>query len=1801
MSISIHECSSTLATLPWLLTGDLAIKSAIVLLVAWATVLVMRRGSAATRHLIWVLAVCAALTMPLLSGLVPKWRVLPAWLGAETSPAASVNAPEKVTQLPATAPPEKIDTISVRSQTPPAAASKIEETIGVDSTSAHSFAPPPPAIPSPVAATPSVADHSPDTLAQWQTRVEITWIFGAVLLAFPTVISIFSLWRMGRRLPRIEDPSWTALCADLAAALRLRRPVSLLRGRPRAMPMTWGTFRPKLVLPPEADAWSPQRRRAVLMHELAHIKRGDFAIRFMVHLARAVYWFNPLIWVASRHIAIESEGACDDLVLASETRPSDYAEHLLAIATGLKESFLLNTAAVAMARSSRLHARLVRILDAGRNRTRLTAARVCVLGLLLAAAIIPVAALRAGNEESPQAPAVITAQDGKVVVDIAGHKLIADRIEIPDKGDFRREVLKAQLEKARSVAAADGQRFNAGIIDQLTVQKSSNEVQLLEAELTGTPRKVAEVRVDAARRILELTTRQVDAGMMDAVALSAAKSDLAAAEAQLRQIVAQTRKGEVHVDALGAIAPYERVPAGQRGKERPQPVPLVFSVPEANVASIIRKVDAHQTMKVDIFDHEFKVLGHGSFTSADNQIDQKTGTLKCKAIVLPVDDAILFPNQFVNVRLYIETGEVEIPAAQGAAAHVTPEQLSGTVTDESGHPLAGVLLHVWSWCPGVQTRTDEHGRYTLKNLGSEPVEMRVSKDGFDPWYSATQPTGVELNIKLSSRTYFEGLVVSPDGKPVPDAQVRAFSVTKQTASGLDVNLWIDARSDANGRYRLYAMADSYTVLVRVPSVGSAKLPGSVIADGQIQPLDIHLSPGITFRAQIVDSETGTPIPNVTLGHWQHPGIEGTSDKDGNLVIPTMDAGKFQFNISTKGYARWWSEQATENDQKRETREGFHRNFDYLDFEIAQDMKPVRIELEREVHISGVVQDPDGNPVAGATVAPAHTGTGNSLTGDTRYSVVTNKDGSFLMALPASGDAQYNLEAHDGAYGQWRKWANGILPPIQTKPGDELKNIVIRLTKPATVSGHVQDEAGHPLVGRNVRASAADKMENRYYDPTTKTDKDGNFVLKFVRPGKQLIQAEPYFWIDVPEGERAVKLRDGNSRQVVLKEGELKTGVMLTAPGSTAFPSREEQLRRAIERMEKPAEPKKDAGADAEKIDNPAVDAPHPATQPALAYGPVVDGLQLAVQLDPDLRKIPLNQPVKIKLHFRNAGPIAIKLKNPTYWQPNSDEFLLTDANGKKVQTASMLFSGWDVGRVDDLQPGQSVAIGSNVIAFFPEGFDLSKVPQPVGNYAWVKPGKYTLKYELRAPTLGNLDTPAWQGRLATAAVPIEIVAAEDAAAKPAAPPEVARQAVQLSGNVVDDETGKPVSNFSVQEGRVDEKDPGKITWGHSLQTTTSANPTGSFSTSVNWFSNWRSRIIAGGYLSEPILLKLPDANATEVAGLVVRLKRGRRISGHVFDYTGKPVKDAGVYVVGTPSINLTGGKAMELAGGFVEDRKAVRFTTDAAGAFTVTGVGDENHCLAVTCSAIDFWVVDTWAIPVPAADAERADFRIQLPQPGKLVVHYDVPGAPEKADVFLQYHTWDLFKDSHVDNQRYAPLQQHKELILDNLAPGPYTIDRAKNPGYASARSRTLLDRQQITIESGKNVVVDFVRTIGTPVVGQIVGLDQGDVAKARPVRVEVRVLPMQEDKWSSITFDEITMEKGGKPIRSDFVTEQLSPGQYKVRVLVFVPETKEQTTSTGVDPPAFTGEAVVTVPKAGKPDLVKLELQPWKYPAPRH
>jgi RNA polymerase sigma factor (sigma-70 family) len=484
------------------------------------------------------------------------------------------------------------------------------------------------------------------------------------------------------------------------------------------------------------------------------------------------------------------------------------------------------------------------------------------------------------------------------------------------------------------------------------------------------------------------------------------------------------------------------------------------------------------------------------------------------------------------------------PATRVAQApqKVEPGELAGVVVGENGEPLEGVHVHVWDWYPGREATTAKDGIFRIKDLGRDSkVQVRFRKPGYSPEMFLKQPTGVPgLVVTLDRKTYFEGVVRRPDGKPAPEALIRANQGPKQIDGGIMSTIWTETTTDAKGRYRLYVQPDQYEFHVKAKGVGVARLPKTGIGHAEVKPLDIDLQVGLTFRAKVVDSQSDKPVPGVRLWHWQHKDVEGRSNAQGEVAITEMLPGRFDFQIEAKGYTRWWSPEAANEFERYKIDKpeiGWQRNFDDLGFDLKPDLK-VRIVVEKGVRVLGRVFDPDGLPVAGATVAPALTSTGNSLTGDTRFSVETSRSGRFEMLLPASGAAVYNLVAHDGKYGEWRKWANGVLAPIQTKPGQEIKDVKITLTRPATVRGRVLDKRGKPIAYCEVRAHAADKRENRYYDPTTTTREDGTFELRFVRPGEHFIQVYP-FWLTAEEAP------GGSTQRLKLAAGETVKDVELT--------------------------------------------------------------------------------------------------------------------------------------------------------------------------------------------------------------------------------------------------------------------------------------------------------------------------------------------------------------------------------------------------------------------------------------------------------------------------------------------------------------------------------------------------------------------------------------------------------------------------------------------------------------------------------
>lgn len=455
-------------------------------------------------------------------------------------------------------------------------------------------------------------------------------------------------------------------------------------------------------------------------------------------------------------------------------------------------------------------------------------------------------------------------------------------------------------------------------------------------------------------------------------------------------------------------------------------------------------------------------------------------------------------------------------AAIARAEEIGPTDIAGTVVDEDGKPIQGVLADMWTWYKGNESTTDKDGHFHIKNQNSSDkrVEVRFSKAGLSPVYIRSQDVGVsDLTITMNAKTYLEGKILAPDGSPVPNVPIRADSGPK-LADGLEITtIWTETKSDKDGHYRLYLAPDSYKVQARVADKGVfyEKID---VPENQATPQDIKLDEGVRFAVKCVDGDTQQPVPGVKISASRQKGMTATSGADGVATFEHMPADKFEFEINSKDHVKWWwPDSPDKNQQSRET--NWRWTYDGPEIILSQGMEPITVLLEKGTTYSGHVVDPEGKPVSGAIVVTGLVGYGDAIDETQRLTARTKADGAFSLTLPSLPESfQFVLIAHDGEYEHFRKFANGFTEPMSITPGKNVSDLTIKLTPPATIKGKVVDASGNPKPNASVRVLANGDADSRYVAPNAKSDKDGNFVLKFVSPGEMNVQVEP-FWSKSP--------------------------------------------------------------------------------------------------------------------------------------------------------------------------------------------------------------------------------------------------------------------------------------------------------------------------------------------------------------------------------------------------------------------------------------------------------------------------------------------------------------------------------------------------------------------------------------------------------------------------------------------------------------------------------------------------------------
>jgi beta-lactamase regulating signal transducer with metallopeptidase domain len=306
------------------------LKGILIVTAAWLLTLLLRKSSAAKRHLVWLVALVAVAIVPLAQINLPS-VTLP------------VNAPAQLTPF-------------VQNFTAEAAPPKPTRTILAGIT-IRQF---------------RRSQSDPVATAVRPNTFTLLWIGLSTFL----IIWLLAGLVRARRILKAGKYAW-----NYSSPIR----VPLLLCQRLRTPATVGFLKPAILLPADAPQWPEEKLKMCIAHEEAHVRRLDWLWQTGAALVCALFPFNPLLWLAAKKLREESELACDDLVLEQGFSSTGYAETLLEIARSRTGTLTL-AGAVNMARTKKVESRIRSIVDPTRQRSKLKG------GVLVAALVAGVAA-----------------------------------------------------------------------------------------------------------------------------------------------------------------------------------------------------------------------------------------------------------------------------------------------------------------------------------------------------------------------------------------------------------------------------------------------------------------------------------------------------------------------------------------------------------------------------------------------------------------------------------------------------------------------------------------------------------------------------------------------------------------------------------------------------------------------------------------------------------------------------------------------------------------------------------------------------------------------------------------------------------------------------------------------------------------------------------------------------------------------------------------------------------------------------------------------------------------------------------------------------------------------------------------------------------------------------------------------------------------------------------------------------------------------------------------------------------------
>jgi protocatechuate 3,4-dioxygenase beta subunit len=557
----------------------------------------------------------------------------------------------------------------------------------------------------------------------------------------------------------------------------------------------------------------------------------------------------------------------------------------------------------------------------------------------------------------------------------------------------------------------------------------------------------------------------------------------------------------VGLDLRLAAADGRRLDARLRGAKPEEASPAVLTLPAAAPAS--GKVVAE--------------VGGRPVPGALVWRDQDLGSM----LRAGADGTFRFPHLAAKSPVFAAAPGTFTAVEQAAGGRVPtltlPPRLAvkGVVVDEAGQPVAGADLkatpvaspsmrNLAVMLSGGFARSAASGRFQLSRLAAGTAyDLRVRHQGFAPARLAVPARAAggpaqDLRVVLHpGRTAF-GLVIDSGRRPVAGAQVQlraapSTDINARLGEGRDL-LRFPGVTDAAGRFEVKNLpAGSFDLAVRAQGFAPLTVPGLSLPEGTgASDLGtVQLAPGGAIHG-VVSNAQGEPVADAEV---QARG----ADRDGLSFLLDEAESMASFTAADGSFA-------LENLAPGRTLDLFVTHPGYGPASApgvaVPTPTPLRIVLRPTARVSGRVVDPDGKPVAGATVAVSEGGrelSSSRLMGVEPKQGVADDEGGFVFADVAPGPFGLSAEAP--------RHQSAELRGLEVKPGQELAGLEIVLPPGASVEGRVLSPEGDPVPNAGVAvAEVARAGTVAFPSLRSGTDADGHYRIEGIAPGPHTLEA-----------------------------------------------------------------------------------------------------------------------------------------------------------------------------------------------------------------------------------------------------------------------------------------------------------------------------------------------------------------------------------------------------------------------------------------------------------------------------------------------------------------------------------------------------------------------------------------------------------------------------------------------------------------------------------------------------------------------